>query len=46
MLDADGWPRDIAGEEILGWLLALNLERAAADGAAPAMAAEDEEGGG
>ncbi|HEU4326919.1 MAG TPA: DNA methyltransferase [Roseiflexaceae bacterium] len=46
VLDAYGWPRDIADEEILSRLLALNLERAAAGGAAPATAAEDEEDGG
>jgi len=30
VLDAYGWPRDLGDEEILGRLLALNLERAAA----------------
>ncbi len=28
VLDAYGWPHDLADEEILGRLLALNLERA------------------
>jgi len=28
VLDAYGWPRDLDGEEILGQLLALNLDRA------------------
>jgi len=30
VLDAYGWPRDLGDEEILGRLLALNLERAGA----------------
>jgi hypothetical protein len=32
VLDAYGWPHDIADEEILARLLALNLERAARQG--------------
>ncbi len=28
VLDAYGWPHDIADDEILAWLLALNAERA------------------
>ena len=31
VLDAYGWPRDLSDEEILARLLALNLERTAAD---------------
>jgi hypothetical protein len=41
VLDAYGWPHDLGNEEILARLLALNLERAATQGAAPsAVAAE------
>jgi hypothetical protein len=29
VLDAYSWPHDLSDEEILAWLLALNLERAA-----------------
>jgi hypothetical protein len=29
VLDTYGWPHDIADEEILTWLLVLNLARAA-----------------
>jgi type II restriction/modification system DNA methylase subunit YeeA len=36
VLDAYGWPHDIADEEILARLLALNLERAARQGGAGA----------
>lgn len=42
MLDAYGWPRDIA-DDLLARLLALNLERAAASGAADHGAEADEE---
>ena len=31
VLDAYGWPHDLDDEEILARLLALNLQRAAAD---------------
>lgn len=33
VLDAYGWPHDVSDDELLGRLLALNLERAAAQGA-------------
>jgi hypothetical protein len=46
VLDADGWPHDLADEEILARLLTRNLARAAAQGgaviAAPADEADDE----
>jgi hypothetical protein len=32
VLDAYGWPHDLSDEEILERLLALNLERAQAEG--------------
>jgi hypothetical protein len=43
---AYGWPADLSDDEILARLLALNLERAAGQGAAPqaVSAAEDEQG--
>ena len=43
VLSAYGWPRDLGDDEILARLLALNLERAAAQGAPAARAAGDEE---
>jgi type II restriction/modification system DNA methylase subunit YeeA len=45
-LAAYGWPAELGDAEILARLLALNLERAAGQGAAPAARAEvpDEEG--
>jgi hypothetical protein len=43
VLDADGWPRAIADEEILAQLLTRNLARAAAqDGAAAAAPSESD----
>jgi hypothetical protein len=42
VLDAYGWPHACADDEILARLLALNLERAAAQGGAVAAAAADE----
>jgi hypothetical protein len=45
VLDADGWPHDLADEEILARLLALNLARAAAQGgAAPASVCDETPG--
>jgi type II restriction/modification system DNA methylase subunit YeeA len=47
VLDAYGWPHDLTDEQILERLLALNLERAAAQGEAPASQAgeaDDESG--
>ena len=41
VLDAYGWPHDISDDEILARLLALNLERAAAQGGAAAAAPAD-----
>jgi type II restriction/modification system DNA methylase subunit YeeA len=38
VLDAYGWPHDLTDDEILARLLALNLERAAVQGASPAQA--------
>ena len=44
VLDAYGWPHDVSDDEILARLLALNLERAADQGAAvPALAEVDGE---
>jgi hypothetical protein len=44
VLDAYGWPHDLGDDQILERLLALNLERAAAQGgAAPAAVESDEE---
>jgi hypothetical protein len=47
VLDAYGWPHDIADEDLLGRLLALNLERAPALGGDPtdesALGGEDED---
>lgn len=40
---AYGWPRDLTDDEILARLLALNLERAAQQGAAPKAAEPDED---
>ena len=40
VLDAYGWPHDLTDEQILERLLALNLERAAAGGAAGAPVEE------
>jgi hypothetical protein len=40
VLDAYGWPHDIADEDILARLLALNLERAAGQGGVEAQALE------
>lgn len=42
MLDAYGWPHDLTDEQILEWLLALNLERATGQGAAPSLSMGDE----
>jgi hypothetical protein len=43
VLDADGWPRAIADEDILAQLLTRNLARAAAqDGAAAAAPSESD----
>jgi hypothetical protein len=42
VLDAEGWPHDLADDEILARLLALNLERAAAQGGAAPASAGDE----
>jgi len=44
VLDAYGWPHDIADDEILARLLALNLERAKGQGgvAAPTGHADKE----
>jgi hypothetical protein len=42
VLDAYGWPHDIADEDILARLLALNLERAARQGTAMASAQTEE----
>ncbi len=39
VLDAYGWPHEIADEELLARLLALNLERAAGQGGAVAAPA-------
>ncbi len=41
VLDAYGWPHDLTDEQILERLLALNLERAAAQGLAPALSAAE-----
>jgi hypothetical protein len=41
VLDAYGWPHDLTDEEILERLLALNLERAAAQGGVVAAVADD-----
>jgi hypothetical protein len=41
VLAAYGWPADLGDEEILARLLALNLERAARQGAAPAAEAAE-----
>ncbi len=41
MLDAYGWPHDLTDEQILERLLALNLERAAGQGATPALSAAE-----
>ncbi len=38
VLDAYGWPHDLSDDDILARLLALNLERAAADRGAPELA--------
>ncbi|MFN8476027.1 MAG: type IIL restriction-modification enzyme MmeI [Anaerolineae bacterium] len=47
VLDAYGWPRDLTDEDILARLLALNLQRAAAQGQAPLpMSHGDDEGEG
>jgi hypothetical protein len=43
VLDAYGWPHDIADDEILARLLALNLVRAAAQGSAALASASDED---
>lgn len=43
VFDAYGWPHDLSDDEILARLLALNLERAAKQGDAPAAATEAEE---
>jgi hypothetical protein len=43
VLDAYGWPHDIADEEILTRLLALNLARAARQGRAVVASAGDED---
>lgn len=43
MLAAYGWPADLGDEAILERLLALNLERAAGQGAVPTPAAEERE---
>jgi type II restriction/modification system DNA methylase subunit YeeA len=43
VLDAYGWPHDISDEEILSRLLALNLERAAKQGAAASFPADGAE---
>jgi hypothetical protein len=45
VLDAYGWPHDLTDEQILERLLALNLERAAAGGAAGVLAEEPEDDG-
>ena len=41
VLDAYGWPHDLTDEQILERLLALNLERAAVQGVAPALSAAE-----
>ncbi|HSH82714.1 MAG TPA: DNA methyltransferase [Herpetosiphonaceae bacterium] len=43
VLDAYGWPHDLSDDEILSQLLALNLERSAAQGAVAPTAVPDEE---
>ena len=41
-LDAYGWPHDLSDDEILARLLALNLERAAAQGEVVAVGVDEE----
>jgi hypothetical protein len=43
VFDAYGWPHDLSDEELLSRLLALNLERAAAQGGAAPISAADED---
>ncbi len=43
VLDAYGWPHDLSDEEILARLLALNLERAAAQGGVAATTTQPDE---
>jgi hypothetical protein len=40
---ASGWPHDLNDDELLAWLLALNLERAARQGSVTESAAEEQE---
>jgi hypothetical protein len=40
---AYGWPHDLSDDEILARLLALNLERAAGQGAMPTTETADEQ---
>jgi hypothetical protein len=42
VFDAYGWPHDLSDDEILERLLALNLERAAGQGAAPPARGDDD----
>jgi hypothetical protein len=44
VLDAYGWPHDIADDEILARLLALNLERAAAQGNQSQLSSANDDG--
>jgi hypothetical protein len=46
VLDAYGWPHDLADDEILARLLTRNLARAAAQGGAVVASASDEGEGG
>src|SRR5262249_44515935 len=43
VFDAYGWPPHLNDDEIMGRLLALNLERAAGQGEVPLVAGVDEE---